>query len=74
MVADSSAREQVLAGILREVAEQRDAAQEEADPVTRERMLRHARSREDLAEEEAEAVAADIADNEQTAPLPRHCR
>jgi predicted DNA binding CopG/RHH family protein len=60
-------REQVLAGILQEVAEQRDAAQEEADPVKRERMLRHARSREDLVEEEADAIAADIADNEQTA-------
>jgi predicted DNA binding CopG/RHH family protein len=60
-------REQVLAGILHEVAEQRNTAQEEADPVKRERMLRHARSREDLAEEEADAIAADIADNEQTA-------
>jgi hypothetical protein len=62
-------RDQVLAGIREEVAEQRDAALREADPAKRGRMLRHARSREDLAEEEAEAIAADIAENEQQAAL-----
>ena len=60
-------REEVLAGIRQEIAEQRDAAQNEPDSAKRDRMLRHARSREGLAEEEAEAIAADIADNEQSA-------
>jgi predicted DNA binding CopG/RHH family protein len=60
-------REQVLAGIQEEIAEQEAAARRETDPVKRERMLRHARSREDYAEEEADAVAADIAENEQSA-------
>lgn len=60
-------REEVLAGIRQEIAEQRDAVQHEPDSAKRDRMLRHARSREGLAEEEAEAIAADIADNEQSA-------
>jgi predicted DNA binding CopG/RHH family protein len=66
-MSEQMTREQVLVGILQEVAEQRDAAQQEPDPVKRDRMLRHARSREDLAEDEAEAIAADIAENEQAA-------
>ncbi|MFD9733769.1 hypothetical protein [Umezawaea sp. NPDC059074] len=60
-------RDEVLAGINQEIAEQRDAAEHEADPARRDRMLRHARSRADLAEEEADAVAADIVENEQAA-------
>lgn len=60
-------REQVLAGIQGEIAEQEAAARQEADPVKRERMLRHARSRHDYVEEEADAVADDIAENEQSA-------
>jgi plasmid stability protein len=60
-------REQVLAGIRQEIAEQRDAAQREPDPVKRDRMLRHARSRDDLADEEADEIIADIAENEQAA-------
>lgn len=60
-------REQVLAGIRGEIAEQEASARREADPVRRERMLRHARSRQNHAEEEADAVAADIAENEQSA-------
>ncbi|HEX4702867.1 MAG TPA: ribbon-helix-helix protein, CopG family [Pseudonocardiaceae bacterium] len=60
-------RTQVLAGILQEIAEQRDAARHEADPARRDRMLRHAQSRTDLAEDEADAITADIAENEQTA-------
>jgi hypothetical protein len=36
-------REQVLARIQQEIAEQRDAAQHELDPVKRDRMLRHSR-------------------------------
>ncbi|WP_134668074.1 MULTISPECIES: hypothetical protein [unclassified Amycolatopsis] len=54
-------REQVLAGIQGEIAEQEAAARREADPVKRERMLRHSRSRQDYVEEEADAVADDIA-------------
>jgi hypothetical protein len=60
-------REEVLAGIRQEIAEQVAAAEHEADPIKRDRMLRHARSREDLAEDEVEAIAADIAENEQAA-------
>jgi hypothetical protein len=60
-------REQVLARIQQEIAEQRDAARREPDPVKRDRMLRHSRSREDLAEEEADSIAAEIAENQQTA-------
>jgi len=60
-------REQVLAGIRQEIAEEESAAQRETDPIRRDRKLRHARSREDYAEEEADAIAADIAENEQAA-------
>jgi len=60
-------REQVIAGIRREVAEQRDAARRESDGVERDRLLRHARTREDLVEEEADAIVAEIAENGQTA-------
>ncbi|WP_208719871.1 ribbon-helix-helix protein, CopG family [Amycolatopsis circi] len=59
--------EQVLDGIREEIAQQEAAARREPDPAKRERMLRHARSRQDYAEEEADAVAADIAENEQSA-------
>jgi predicted DNA binding CopG/RHH family protein len=60
-------REQVVAGIRQEIAEQSEAAQREADSVERDRMLRHARSREDFVEEEADAIMADVAENEQAA-------
>lgn len=60
-------REQVVAGIRQEIAEQREAAQREVDSVKRDRMLRHARSREDFVEEEADAIMADVAENEQAA-------
>lgn len=57
-------REQVLAGIRQEIAEQKETAQSEVDRGKRDRMLRHARSREDFIEEEADAIMADVADNE----------
>ena len=60
-------REQVLAGIRQEIAEEENAARREPDAVKRERMVRHARSREDYADEEADAIAADIVENEQAA-------
>jgi predicted DNA binding CopG/RHH family protein len=60
-------REQVQAGIRQEIAEQGEAAQRETDSAERERMLRHARSREDFVEEEADAIMADVAENEQAA-------
>jgi len=66
-MSEQTTREQVLAGVLRDAAEQREVAEKEQDPVKRERMLRYARSQEDLAEEEAEAIAADIAENQQSA-------
>src|SRR5436309_13669513 len=44
-------REQVLAGIRQEIAEEENAARREPDAVKRERMVRHARSREDYADE-----------------------
>src|SRR5437879_1445791 len=59
VMTEPMSREQVLAGIQEEIAEQETAARRETDPVKR--MLRRARSREDYAEEEADAVAADIA-------------
>jgi len=64
---ESMSREEVMAGIQREIVEQEAAAQRETDPVKRERMLRHARSREDHAAEEADAIVADIEENEQAA-------
>jgi hypothetical protein len=50
-------REEVLAGIRQEIAEQVAAAEHEADPIKPDRMLRHARSREDLAESEQAALS-----------------
>lgn len=64
-MSEQMTREQVLAGIVQGVAEQREAARQETDPVKRDRMLRHAKLREDLAEEEAEAIALEIAENQQ---------
>ncbi len=60
-------REQILTRIRGGIAEQEAAARQEADPVKRERLLRHARSRHDYAEEEADAVKADIAENVRSA-------
>ncbi|WP_436491774.1 ribbon-helix-helix protein, CopG family [Actinokineospora sp. HUAS TT18] len=60
-------RDQVLATIHGEVAEQHAAAAAEQDPVKRDRLSRHARIREEIADEEAEAIAAEVADNQQAA-------
>lgn len=59
-------REHVLAAIHQEIADLKEVAHQETDQAKRDRMLRHARTREDLAEEEAEAIVAEIAENEQT--------
>lgn len=64
---EQKSRDQVLARIRQDIAEQREAALRETDPAKRDRMLRHARSHEDYAEEEADAIVAEIAENQQSA-------
>jgi predicted DNA binding CopG/RHH family protein len=64
---DNTAEDQALAAIQEEIAAQRAAAEDERDPVKRDRLFRHARLREEVAEEEAEAIAAETAENQQAA-------
>ncbi|WHT20732.1 ribbon-helix-helix protein, CopG family [Crossiella sp. CA-258035] len=64
---DKTTRDEALAAIRQEIADQRNAAEAEADPVKRERRSRHARLREEVAAEEAEAIAAEVAENQQAA-------
>lgn len=56
-------KDEVLARLGEEIAEQRQAAAAEPDPDRREQMLRDADTREDLADDEAEAVAEEIAES-----------
>ncbi|MGW0521552.1 ribbon-helix-helix protein, CopG family [Crossiella sp. NPDC003009] len=64
---DKTTRDEALAAIRQEIADQRSAAEAEADPVKRERRSRHAQLREEVAAEEAEAIAAEVAENQQAA-------
>jgi predicted DNA binding CopG/RHH family protein len=57
----------VLATIRAEIAAERQAAEAESDPETRERRLESAGIRAEVAEEEAEAIAAEIAESKETA-------
>lgn len=62
-------KDEVLAKLHAEIAEQRRAADAETDPAKRERMLHDADTREDLAEDEAEAIAEEIAESAQQAAI-----
>ncbi len=62
-------RDEVLAKLRKEIAEQRRVAETEPDPGRRERMLHDADTREDLAEDEADAIAAEIAESAQQAAI-----
>jgi predicted HicB family RNase H-like nuclease len=64
---ENTTQDQALAAIREEIAGKRAAAKTESDPVKRARLLRHAQLREEIAEEEAEAIAAESAENQQTA-------
>lgn len=56
-------KDDVLAKLRTDIAEQRRAAAAEQDPGRRQRRLHDADTREDLAEDEAEAIAAEIAES-----------
>jgi predicted DNA binding CopG/RHH family protein len=62
-------KDDVLAKLREEIAEQRRTAEAEPDPGRREQMLRDADTREDLAEDEAEAIAEEIAESVQQAAI-----
>lgn len=64
---DDATKEQALAAIQEEIAIKRAAAENESDPIKRERLLRHAQLRDEIAEEEAAAIAAEANENQQAA-------
>ncbi|SMD21209.1 ribbon-helix-helix protein, CopG family [Kibdelosporangium aridum] len=64
---DDATKEQALAAIQEEIAIKRAAAENESDPIKRERLLRHAQLRDEIAEEEAAAIAAEASENQQAA-------
>jgi predicted HicB family RNase H-like nuclease len=64
---DDTTKEQALAAVRGEIAVKRAAAENESDPVKRDRLLRHARLRDEIAEEEAEAIAEEASENQQAA-------
>jgi hypothetical protein len=66
-MSDNPVKDQVFVAIQEEIADKRVAAETESDPVKRDRLARHARLREGVAEEEAEAIATEIAENQQAA-------
>lgn len=67
--AEPMTKDEVLAKLREEIAEQRRAAEAEPDPGRRARMLRDADTREDLADDEAEAIAEEIAESAQQAAI-----
>jgi predicted HicB family RNase H-like nuclease len=64
---DAMTRDEVLAKLREEIAGLRRAADAETDPARRADRLRAADAREAVIEDEAEAIATEIAENQQTA-------
>nr|WP_198151592.1 hypothetical protein [Kibdelosporangium sp. MJ126-NF4]CEL16715.1 hypothetical protein [Kibdelosporangium sp. MJ126-NF4]CTQ92056.1 hypothetical protein [Kibdelosporangium sp. MJ126-NF4] len=64
---NDTVKDQTLTAIREEIATMRKAAEAEQDPAKRDRLLQHAQIREEVAEEEAEAIATEVAENQQSA-------
>lgn len=66
---ENMAKDEVLVKLREEIAELRRRANAEPDPAIRADRLRMADAREAVMEDEAEAIAAEIAEGQQTAAL-----
>jgi predicted DNA binding CopG/RHH family protein len=64
---DAMTKDEVVAKLREEIAELRRRAEAELDPARRADRMRHADAREAVIEDEAEAIADEIAENQQTA-------
>jgi predicted HicB family RNase H-like nuclease len=64
---DAMTKDEVLAKLREEIAELRRLADADTEPARRADRLRAADAREAVIEDEAEAIAAEIAENQQTA-------